>query len=623
MPLLKALNRRKLIPWLGAYLASGFLALEGVDQLIGNGLLPAYSYRIALVFYLFGIPGTLIIAWFHGEKGDQSIPRIEIWLQTALLMGAIGVSAVVVRDALREARAIDMVLASAAGGLDPAAVAVTYFEDLSPQGELAYVADGFTESLIAELARVRALSVVSANGVRPFRGAEVSRDSIARALGAGTLVTGTVERSGGDGVLVSTTLVDGGSGAPVVRMSVELPADELLAGQDSVADQVARALRSRIGEEIDVRQRQRATEVVEAWSGVQRAARLQEEAEALYSDGLLDDAVARFQRADELLEAAAMADQAWSEPVTLRAHNSFRTARVLLSQDRYDEADARIEEGIGYADEALSRSARSASTQDPRALETRGNLRYLRWLWELEPQGTSEGLLDAARADLEMAVQLDPTLASAHSSLSHMYYALDDNVNVVLAARRAYEEDAYLRDADLILDRLFWGHHDLEQFGDARRWCEEGFRRFPTDHRFTECRLWLLLVPGAEADTARARQLQAYLDSIAPADLAEFERALGTTLVAGVLARAGAGAPADRMMEEARLSAEVDPNLELLGFEAAVRSITGDTENAVRLLQRYVAGNSHHAFTSGGQLHWWWRPLRDEPGFQAVMETGH
>ena len=612
-----------MIPWLGAYLAAGFAALEGVDQLIGNGLLPAYAYRIVLVFYLFGIPGTLVLAWFHGEKGDQSIPKIEIWLQGVLLVGAIGVSAAVLRDALQEARSRDLVLASAAGGLDPAAVAVTYFEDLSPQGELAYVADGFTESLIAQLDRVRALSVVSANGVRPFRGTDVGRDSIARALGAGTLVAGTVERSGAGGVLISTTLVDGGSGAPVTRMSVDMPSEELLAAQDSVADQVSRALRSRIGEEIDVRQRQRATEVVEAWSGVQRATRLQDEAEALYGDGLLDDAVARFERADELLEAAGMADPDWPEPVTLRAHNSFRIARVLLSQDRFDAADARIEEGIGYASEALARSMRVASTQDPRALETRGNLRYLRWLWELEPQGTSDDLLSAARADLEMAIQLDPTLASAHSSLSHMYYALDDNVNVVLAARRAYEEDSYLRDADLILDRLFWGHYDLEQFGDARRWCEEGFRRFPTDHRFTECRMWLMLVPGADADTARAARLKAYLDSVAPADLAEYERGLGTTLAAGVLARTGEGERADRMMAEARLSTEVDPNLELLGFEAAVRSIIGDTEGAVRLLQQYVAGNAHHTFSSGGQLHWWWRPLRDEPGFQSVMETGH
>ena len=36
MPFFEPINRRRIIPWLGAYLAGGFLALEGVDQLIGN-----------------------------------------------------------------------------------------------------------------------------------------------------------------------------------------------------------------------------------------------------------------------------------------------------------------------------------------------------------------------------------------------------------------------------------------------------------------------------------------------------------------------------------------------------------------------------------------------------------
>jgi hypothetical protein len=37
------------------------------------------------------------------------------------------------------------------------------------------------------------------------------------------------------------------------------------------------------------------------------------------------------------------------------------------------------------------------------------------------------------------------------------------------------------------------------------------------------------------------------------------------------------------------------------------------------LLRRYVAGNTQHSFTVGTQLHWWWRPLRDHPGFQSIL----
>ena len=67
----------------------------------------------------------------------------------------------------------------------------------------------------------------------------------------------------------------------------------------------------------------------------------------------------------------------------------------------------------------------------------------------------AERLLNGAQADLESAVKGDPSLASAYSLLSHLFYQRQDNISVVLAARRAYEEDAFLENADLIVQRLF------------------------------------------------------------------------------------------------------------------------------------------------------------------------
>src|SRR3989441_13375107 len=72
--------------------------------------------------------------------------------------------------------------------LDARRVAVLYFEDLSPEKNLAYLADGLTEALIGELSRVAGLDGVSKNGVAPYRNSEIPRDSIGRARGAGTLV---------------------------------------------------------------------------------------------------------------------------------------------------------------------------------------------------------------------------------------------------------------------------------------------------------------------------------------------------------------------------------------------------------------------------------------------------
>jgi serine/threonine-protein kinase len=184
------LKKRRVFPFLGIFLASGFLVVEGIDQAIGHGLLPEIAYQIGLVLYLFGIPGTTIIAWFHGEKGYQRPTLTEAWMHIFMLVGALGIC----YGLIRGHNTITGAAAEALGaGLDPQRVAVLYFEDHSSNGKLAYLADGLTETLIGQLSHSRSLDVVSRNGVAPFRRPGVALDSVARALEAGSLIVGTVE----------------------------------------------------------------------------------------------------------------------------------------------------------------------------------------------------------------------------------------------------------------------------------------------------------------------------------------------------------------------------------------------------------------------------------------------
>src|SRR5438552_3847650 len=139
-----------------------------------------------------------------------------------------------------------------AGALDPRHVAVLYFEDLSPEKNLAYLADGLTEALIGELSRVAGLDVVSKNGVAPYRNPEIPRDSIGRALGAGTLVQGGVEHVG-DRYRVSVRLIEGGSGADFRRASFEQTRGDFLKIPDRLAVKVADFLRERHREQVRLR----------------------------------------------------------------------------------------------------------------------------------------------------------------------------------------------------------------------------------------------------------------------------------------------------------------------------------------------------------------------------------
>ena len=88
-------------------------------------------------------------------------------------------------------------------------------------------------------------------------------------------------------------------------------------------------------------------------------------------------------------------------------------------------------------------------------------------------------------------------------------------------------------------------------------------------------------------------------------------------LVGGVIARAGLADSARSVLLSARAGPSVDPDGELLTFEARMRSLLGDNDEAIELLKRYVAGQPGH-FARGRNLSWWWRDLRNDPRFQEL-----
>ena len=185
----------------------------------------------------------------------------------------------------------------------------------------------------------------------------------------------------------------------------------------------------------------------------------------------------------------------------------------------------------------------------------------------------------------------------------------------MLAARKAYEQDAYLRVANDVLWRLFNGSYDLEQFGQATRWCDEGMRRFPDYYRFTECRLWLMTTDAARPDADEAWRLLHRLDSLTPAPQRARGHHKGLVLVGAILARAGLNDSARHVLVAARADRATDPQQELLSYEAFARTLLGDRDTAFALLERYIAANPSHAFKRGGDISWWWRDLRRDPRF--------
>ena len=498
------------------------------------------------------------------------------------------------------------------GGLDPHRIAVLYFQAEEDRDSLGYLADGLTEGLIQELNQVQGLEVISKGGVAAFRGDTVSRDSVARALKAGTLVTGELEQRAGR-LRTTIRLVDGGSGAEFERASFEQPAGNLLAVQDTLAQKVASLIRGRLGEEIRLREQRGRTRNVEAWALVQRATRHQKTAEELAEKGDTIGLNREFRSADSMLAAAEALDPYWAEPIVGREMIAYRRSR--LAADDPIKAGRWSQTGLAHAERALK-----LNSENPDALELRGNLRYWRWLLGLAPDpAEARALLKSAQEDLEAAVRIAPSQAGAWSTLSHLYNQTGDQVDVKLAARRAYEEDAYLSNADVILSRLFYSSYDLGQFADAGRWCAEGERRFPEANQFVECQLWLMTTKGAEPDIPLAWRLVDTLIQRTPESKREFQRLNSQMIVAAILARAGLKDSARHVAVRSRSTPELDPTRDIELFGAFTYTLMGDKSEALRSLKTYLAANPERRETLAEDAGWWFRSLQEDPRFKELV----
>lgn len=613
MSTFRDLRQRRFVQILIAYLAASWVVIEVISQLVDHDILPGIVYRLVLVWFLGGLPGAALVAWFHGEQGRQKAPRSEVAFLLLLVVALGGFTFRSVSTYLEERRAM---AGADAGGLPASRIAVLYLDDRS-QGSLGAVADAFTEDLIAELARVPELDVVSANGVRPFRDDDADAAAVARALGAGTLVLGSVGETR-DGVEVDLALVDGASGAVFRRTSLEVPVAVLLEGGTRLASEAATLLRERLGEEVRLRETRRETDNTDAWSLLQQGRRAMKDAESALHEGPAEVATAHYLAADSLLEQAARLDTTWARPVSLRSEIAYRRARLPA------ELSAGLPHtmaAIRHGDAAVARDGTDAG-----ALEARGTARYWRWLTDPDLEGAvRDALLRSARDDLESAVQRDPRRASAFSTLSHLYYNDPDApglTSVLMAAQRAYEEDAYVESAANVLWRIHTAALDIGQFPPAQNACQEGRTRFPDDYRFRLCRIRLMATPAIAADPAEGWRLMAEADSLAPDRGRAYYNVENRMFMAAVLHRAGLADSARATLARAAREADdphMDPHRDLWLREAIVRSRIGETEQAVNLVRRYLVANPGHRFDQGYGLSWWWRELEPEPSFRRLL----
>jgi eukaryotic-like serine/threonine-protein kinase len=467
-------------------------------------------------------------------------------------------------------------------------IAVLYFDERPRDSALRGFADGVTEELIHELGGVNAFRVISAEAVRRFRGREVVFDSMVNALGANTIIDGTVQRAGPD-LQLRAQLIDARSGTYVDSLTVLRPAAQVMGHEDQVAQELAAALRRRLGRVARLREALSGSTNPEARALVAKAQRARDDAVTIEHQPNVEDlraAAEMLRRADSMLARAQVADSGWLRPLIDRSW-ALHDLALLEKGDRQISVDRA---SFRLADDAVRRAPNS-----PEALELRGTLR---WQQVRQQEGIANGpaLVRQAETDLRRALDLDSSRVKAWSTLCDLLWYQGNTAEAQMAGRRALSEDAYLAEAPDVFSHLYVVDLWLGHFPEAAEWCRRGRLSFRTYWRFVECALTLMrhdvtMPPNPDSAWALVREL----DRLDPAEKARAEgRGYHTiyrrVVAATISARAGRRDIARAELARAISATKEDSvmRLDLAPDEALLRLALGDKDRAAELVRGYL-----------------------------------
>ena len=124
-------------------------------------------------------------------------------------------------------------------------IVVLPFANLSNDPQQEYFADGITEDLTTDVARIEGSLVIARNTAFTYKGKPVDAKQLGRELGVRYVLEGSVQRSGNQ-IRINTQLVDAETGGHLWAERFDRDAGDLFALQNEITARIARALQRQL-----------------------------------------------------------------------------------------------------------------------------------------------------------------------------------------------------------------------------------------------------------------------------------------------------------------------------------------------------------------------------------------
>jgi TolB-like protein len=385
----------------------------------------------------------------------------------------------------------------------PHSIAVLPFVNMSGDKEQEYFSDGLSEELLNDLSRINELQVAARTSTFSFKGKDADISTIARKLNVGSVLEGSVRRSGHT-VRITAQLINAVTGFHLWSQTYDRDLGDLLKLQTEIAESVASALRVTLLRDEVAKIEVGGTRNPAAFDAYLRAMRAYN---TYHDDKDLQAAVATFTDAIQLDPSYALAyagrslvsSQLWDEfgPGTGPSWENAVRADALKA--------IALAPGLGEGHLALAvylstfrQDMTEASREYERAATVApGNTQVLR---RYALSAAELGRTDAAIAAAQRAVTLDPLTALTRRWLARVLWLSRHYREAITAADETSSLDAGDEWAPAIRGE---SHYLLGDFQRARLSCE-----IPSDNYWIQLCLAIVYQrigqhPQAEAALAK------------------------------------------------------------------------------------------------------------------------
>jgi TolB-like protein/Tfp pilus assembly protein PilF len=293
------IKRRKVYRVAAAYMVVAAGIIQLASAVFPAWEMPSWGLRLVIVLLLAGFPVALILAWAlevtpQGIRATSALPSTPRRRRNVIALLAVGI--------IVSAGAGFFLLPRASARKVDKSIAVLPFENFSEDKENAHFADGIQDDVLTNLSKIGDLKVISRTSVMSYRGTVRNIREIAKALGVGAILEGSVRRLG-NRVRVNVQLINGVTDEHIWAQDYDRELTDVFAIQSELAREIASMLRAKLSPTEKAMLDQKPTKNAEAYLFYQ---------EAHASESKPDETPEDDKKAEELLENATRLDPSFA-----------------------------------------------------------------------------------------------------------------------------------------------------------------------------------------------------------------------------------------------------------------------------------------------------------------------